>query len=75
MFFFKDLFRWLTVAIFLYPLLRQLHECNNANLSIFLLDDHLSFLLGVFAVRNYINKNIHVYNLVDISKNLCSVYI
>lgn len=40
----------------------QLYECNNVNLSLLLLDGPLSFLLGIFAIRNYISKNSLVYS-------------
>lgn len=54
-----------TCGYILFTLL-QLYECNNMNVSLLLLDGHLSFLLGIFAIRNYINKNSLVYSLMHV---------
>lgn len=51
-----------------------MNEYNDMNISL-LLGGHFSFLLEIFAIRNYTDGNILVYFLVYICKNLHRVYI
>lgn len=44
------------------------------NLLFLLLDGHLGLLFGIFAIKNYTNKNILAYILVHINNNLLRVY-
>lgn len=56
--------RFIHTAACSYTLIQQLYEYNNANLSL-LLGGHLSFLLEIFAVRNYTDRLVGAVQLVD----------